>query len=449
MRDFVAGEMARQRIPGLALAVRHHGGETRSEGYGLASVELGALVSAATIFQTGSIAKQLTAAAVLLLVEDGKLDLDAPVSRYLPDVPAQWRTVTVRQLLGHTGGVPDYGPPAVDFRADYSEAELVRIILQAPPAFPPGTSWSYSNSGYVVLGALIGKLAGGAHWSAFMAQRIFGPAGMTSARLISEADIVAGRAAGYRIDQGALRNQEWVSPALNSTADGSLYASVLDLARWDAMLDGDRLLSAASKRLLWDPVALGRGRHAAYGFGWSISDQRGYLLLEHSGHWQGFSAHLARYPENGVTVIVMCNLAFAQVRRIAHGIAGQEVAALALPEPSSVARDPVAGREQRFRAVLQAWAESKPLPHTIPGMTPMPPPPGAEFSRQRVGERLAQGRAFGWLASDDLRHRHLRRNDADIAEVVHYGLVTPADAYRYDFYLDGEGRIADFAAEEW
>lgn len=447
--DIVAGEMSRQRIPGLALAVVRRGVPLRTESFGLANLELDVPVRPETVFQTGSIGKQLTAAAVLLLVEDGKLALDDRLSKHLPGAPEHWRQITVRQLLTHTAGVRDYGPPEVELRSEYTEEDLARIIMTPPLEFAPGTNWSYSNAGYVVLGALIRGLTG-EHWSAFVARRLFAPASMSSARLISEADIVPHRAAGYRLEHGTVKNQEWVSPSLNTTADGALYASVVDLAKWDAALSEASLLSAQSRQWMWEPVRLANGRRAPYGFGWSVIDQRGRPTLEHSGHWQGFSAHIARYPEQGMSVIVMCNLAFAEVRRIAHDVAGSLIPELALPDPSQIAADPRPGREQGFRATLQAWAESTPLPYMVPGVEmPTLPPPGEALARKRTQDRERNMTGFGWLASDAVPRGAISRNGVEIGEIAHYGMVTPAAAYRYHFYLDTDGRIADFVAEEW
>jgi CubicO group peptidase (beta-lactamase class C family) len=230
----VRAEMEKQHILGLALLVSRNGVPVRLEGFGLANVELDVPVTPKTIFQSGSIGKQFTATAVMLLVQEGKIDLNDPLSKYFPDGPDWWKDVTIRELLSHTAGFTDY-PKDFDLRKDYTEDELIKMIEAIPPAYSPGTSWSYSNLDYVTLGVLIHKVSG-QYFGDFLQGRVFKPLGMSTTRIMSEADIIPNRAAGYRLDKGQLKNQEWASPSANSTADGSLYFTIFDLTKWDAAL---------------------------------------------------------------------------------------------------------------------------------------------------------------------------------------------------------------------
>ena len=249
--DYVKAEMQRQHIPGLSLLVVRNGKIIRAEGFGLANVELQVPVKPETIFQSGSVGKQFTATAVMMLVEEGKIGLDDPLTKYFPDAPTTWKDVTVRELLSHTAGFGDY-PKDFDYRKDWTEDEGLKLIESIPLAYPPGTKWEYSNFGYVTLGILIHRVTG-EFYGDFLQQRIFQPLGMQSTRLISEADIVPNRAAGYRLVKGELKNQEWVSPAVNTTADGSLYFTILDLAKWDAALYTEKLLKRSSLDQMWTP----------------------------------------------------------------------------------------------------------------------------------------------------------------------------------------------------
>jgi hypothetical protein len=157
---------------------------------------------------------------------------------------------------------------------------------------------------------------------------------MTTARVINEAEIIPNRAAGYRLVKGELRNQEWVSPALNTTADGSLYVTVLDMAKWDAALYGEKLLKKASLEQMWTPVKLNSGKTHPYGFGWSFGEVKGHKIIEHGGAWQGFTTFIARYVDDKLSVIVLTNLAGADPGKIAHGIAGIYNPELAPPAPT-------------------------------------------------------------------------------------------------------------------
>ena len=318
---FVLGEMKRQQIPGLALLVSRHGQPVRSEGYGFANVELQAAVKPETIFQSGSVGKQFTATGVMMLIEAGKVGLEDPLAKYFPQGPAWWKDVTVRELLSHTAGFTDY-PDDFDMRKDYSEEDLLKIVAAIPPAYPPGTKWLYSNLGYLMLGVVIHKVTG-EFYGDFLQRRIFGPLGMSTTRIINEADIIPNRAAGYRLAGGHLKNQEWVSPSLNTTADGSLYFSILDLAKWDASLYTERLLKPASLKQMWTvaPLRDGKPNCGQYGFGWFVRSEKGHHVVEHEGQWQGFETQISRYVDDGLTVVVLTNLADAKPKLIADGVA--------------------------------------------------------------------------------------------------------------------------------
>jgi len=318
---FVRAEMAQQHIPGLTLLVSKNGKPIRTEGYGLSSLELNVAAKPETIFQSGSVGKQFTATAVMMLVEAGKIGLDDPLTHYFPDAPSSWKQVTVRELLSHTAGFTDY-PKDFDERKDHTEEELLKIVESIPLAYPPGTSWSYSNLGYLTLGILIHKVTG-EFYGDFLRQRIFRPLDMSTARIIDEADIIPNRSAGYRLVHGQVKNQEWVSPSLNTTADGSLYFSILDLAKWDAALYTERLLKKSSLTQMWTvaPLRSGQPNSGHYGYGWFIEAQEGHRLIEHEGEWQGFETQISRYVDDQLTVVVLTNLAEAKPDRIAHGVA--------------------------------------------------------------------------------------------------------------------------------
>jgi CubicO group peptidase (beta-lactamase class C family) len=319
--QYVKAEMARQHIPGTALLVSRNGGVVRAQAFGFSNVELQVPVKPETLFQSGSVGKQFTATAIMMLVEEGKISLDDSITKYFPDAPAGWKPVTVRHLLSHTGGFTDY-PKDFDFRKDYTEDELLKIVSGIPLAFPPGTKWSYSNLGYLTLGILIHRVTG-KFYGDVLEERIFHPLGMQTTRIMSEADIIPNRAAGYRLVKGQLKNQEWVSPTLNTTADGSLYFSILDLAKWDESLYTEKLLKRSSLEQMWTVVKLkdGKPNSGNYGFGWEITSSHGHRLIDHDGAWQGFKTQISRYVDDKLTVVVLSNLAEANPGKIAEGVA--------------------------------------------------------------------------------------------------------------------------------
>lgn len=334
---FVQREMEKQRIPGMAIAVVRDGQVVLAKGYGLANVELQVPVATHTVFQGGSIGKQFTAMAVMMLVEDGKIALDEKLSKYLGAVPPSWTAITVRHLLTHTSGLTGY-PRDFDQRRDYNEDELLRIIQGVPLAFAPGERFEYSNAGYVTLGILIRRVTG-QFFGDFLKKRVFEPLQMSTARVISEAAIIPNRAAGYILYDGKLVNQPWVAPTLNRTADSALYFTVLDLARWDAALYGEALLKRASLEQMWTPAKLSDGTDAPYGFGWFITSANGHRLIEHEGAWQGFNANISRYVDDRLTVIVMSNLKSAKTQMMSHRIAGMFLPAVAPPHYAPIADD--------------------------------------------------------------------------------------------------------------
>ena len=319
--DYVQSEMERQHIPGLSLLVVKSGKIVRAEGFGLANVELQVPVKPETIFQSGSVGKQFTATAVMMLVEAGKLGLDDPLTKYFAGAPAAWKDVTVRELLSHTAGFGDY-PKDFDFRKDWTEDQLLKLVESIPLAYEPGTKWEYSNLGFLTLGILIHRVTG-EFYGDFLQQRIFQPLGMTSTRIISEADIVPNRSAGYRLVKGELKNQEWVAPMVNTTADGSLYFSVLDLAKWDAALYTEKLLRRSSLDQMWTIAKLksGEPNKGNYGFGWVIEDRHGHRCLYHDGAWQGFKTAIDRYVDDQLTVVALANLEQAKPGEITKHVA--------------------------------------------------------------------------------------------------------------------------------
>ena len=317
--EYIRTEMQSQQIPGVALAVVKEGKIVFARGYGLANVEHQVPVKPETIFQSGSTGKQFTATAVMMLVEEGKLSLDDKITKYFPDAPEAWSNITVRHLLTHTSGMTDY-PQDFDMRRDYTEDELYQRMKPIPLAFQPGEKWSYSNLAYVTLGILIHKVSG-KFYGDFLQERVFKPLEMSTARIISEADIVAHRAAGYLVVNGQLKNQNWVSPSLNTTADGALYLTVYDMAKWDAALYTEKLLKRSTLEQMWTPVKLNSGKTHPYGFGWALGEVGGHRVIEHGGSWQGFKAQINRYVDDKLTVIVFANQARANQAKLARGVA--------------------------------------------------------------------------------------------------------------------------------
>jgi CubicO group peptidase (beta-lactamase class C family) len=334
IESFVQAEMARQQVPGVAVAVVRGGTPVLARGFGLGNVEWKTPVSARTVFQSGSVGKQFTALLVMRQAEAGKLGLDDPLTRFFPDAPAGWANISVRHLLTHTSGIPDYTEGLIDMRRDYTEEEMVRFAFTLKPDFAPGAQWKYSNTGYVLLGAIVRKVTG-RFYGDVLAEQVFRPLGMPQARIIDEAAIVPERAGGYRLADGVLLNQEWVAPKLNTTADGSLYVTLEDMLAWDRGLRAGTLLSPAGWQALYTPVRLNDGSTYPYGFGWGVDRAAGAARYHHTGSWQGFKTAISRYIGADLSIIVLANLAEANPARFVDGIARLIDPALAEPPVES------------------------------------------------------------------------------------------------------------------
>jgi CubicO group peptidase (beta-lactamase class C family) len=366
-------EMQTQQIPGLAAAVVDHGTVILAQGYGYANLEHSVPVITDTVFQSGSVGKQFTSAAVMLFVQEGRLSLDDPITRYLPEAPAEWADIRIHHLLTHTSGIRDYGYEAsYDTRRAMTEADLVRMACAQPLEFRPEERYSYSNTGYLLLGAILDRIAG-RHYSEVLRERIFEPLGMKSARLIDEAAIVPHRAAGYRLQDGKVANQQWVAPEQNTTADGSLYLSLNDMIAWDRGLRAGRILSAASWSKVYTPVTLSSGNTYPYGFAWEVYRSRGQEVHAHSGGVPGFATYIVRYLGDDLSIIVLTNLEDADPERIARRVAGVLRDDLRTPDPQPIADADPARRtvlEQLLDRARNGRLTASDLPHVRGGFQP-------------------------------------------------------------------------------
>lgn len=307
------------RVPGAAVLVLKDGQPVFRRGYGLAVVEDGTPVSPATNFRLASVSKQFTAAAILLLAEDGRLSIDDPLKKWLPGLPAVADAMTLRQLLSHTSGLLDYEDlmdPA-DTRQVHDIDVLHLLQKENRTYFAPGSSYRYSNSGYALLALVVGK-ASGSDFASFLRQRIFLPLGMTATFAHQDGvDEVPERAYGYsQIDGHWQRTDQSTTSAV--LGDGGIYASIDDLARWDAALYDERLLHDPWRTLAVTPAtATDEPDVAGYGFGWRLQDG----LQWHSGESIGFRNVILRWPAQRLTVVLLTNRndpePYALARRIA------------------------------------------------------------------------------------------------------------------------------------
>jgi CubicO group peptidase (beta-lactamase class C family) len=294
----------RGAVPGACVAVLHHGTSMFQCAYGLADVENQVAATPATNYRLASITKQFTAAAILLLAEDGRVSIDDRARKWLPGIPDAGEGISIRHLLTHTSGLIDYEDLLQgETSRQLHDADVLSLLEgQDRTYFPPGTGFRYSNSGYVLL-ALIVERASGTDFAAFLRERIFLPLGMSNTVAFEAGvSVVSHRAYGY-----SAANSSWMrtdqSPTSATLGDGGIYSSIDDLAKWDAALYDSRLLRAESLRLAFTPMASTPDPAVHYGFGWRVSGEK----LWHSGESIGFRNVIVRHPRCGLTVIVLTN----------------------------------------------------------------------------------------------------------------------------------------------
>ncbi len=294
--------------PGAAVLVAMDGEMLLRKGYGMADLELSVPIEPDMAFEIGSVTKQFTAAAILMLAERGQLRLDDDITRHLPDFPTQGRKITIEHLLTHTSGIPSYtGIEAwqAQSRQDTTVDQLIGFFRDKPLEFEPGERWAYNNSAYVLLGAIIEKLSGKTY-EQFVEEEIFKPLGMKGSRYGSKSEVVSRRASGYEGEAGAYRNASYVSMTQPYSA-GSLISTVDDLAAWDRALSGEALLKKASLDRMFTPVPLTSGLSTRYGYGWSVFDFEGRRVIEHGGDINGYASYLLRIPEERLLVVILSN----------------------------------------------------------------------------------------------------------------------------------------------
>lgn len=320
MEQVVQSYVSAKQFMGSVLVARD-GKVLLSHGYGSANLEWEIPNSPTTKFRLGSITKQFTATCILLLEERGKLKIDDPVKKYMPDAPAAWDKITIYHLLTHTSGIPSFtGFP--DYRATEAIAttpeQLAARFRDKPLEFQPGEKWNYSNSGYVLLGYLIEKISGQSYGE-FVQKNIFDPLGMKDSGYDSNVAIIPHRADGYTPKPKGIEHAGYIDMSIPFSA-GALYSTTEDLLLWEQGLFGGKVLSAASLQKMTTPFK------NDYAFGLGVRNDKGLKVIDHGGGIEGFNTQLGYYPDDKLVVAVLGNLnggapsaIAAKLASVAHG----------------------------------------------------------------------------------------------------------------------------------
>jgi len=306
--DASLAQLYRSDGPGATVIVIKNGKTVFRKAYGMADIAKKQALTPDTALRIGSITKQFTATAILMLADEGKLKLDDDITRYLPDYPTHGRRITIEHLLTHTSGIVSYTGKQgymADMARDMTVGEMIDRFKDDPLEFEPGSDWRYNNSGYFLLGAIIGKVSG-LSYADFLQQRIFTPLGMTHTAYEGHELRAFPHAQAYTPDADGFRP----SPRLSMTqpyAAGALVSSVDDLARWDAAIDKGKLLKASTWKRALTSHTLRSGRNTGYGYGWEIISLRGAPAVAHGGAITGFRSYALRLPEQHIYVAVLSN----------------------------------------------------------------------------------------------------------------------------------------------
>jgi CubicO group peptidase (beta-lactamase class C family) len=314
--------MQARQIPGLQVAVIKFGLVLKKGNYGYANLEDHTPVTDSTLFSIASMSKAFTCAGILLLMEDGKLNIDDSVGKYFDSLPASWAGITLRRLMNHTAGLrDDWDEDDIFFYTKNSDSAMFAALKTAPLKFQPGEGWSYS-CGPFVLGMIIAKVSGESYPD-FMKHRIFDKLGMTWSRIDDPEHIIPNKSAGYRLKDHQIVHGHPISAAAQMRADVGVLTTVTDMLKWYAALQDSSLLKKSSLDLMFAPGILNDGSKTGYGFGWFVNPYRDKALIAHSGGFRtGFSSVINIYPEDHVGIIILSNRQASRISEISKDIVG-------------------------------------------------------------------------------------------------------------------------------
>jgi CubicO group peptidase (beta-lactamase class C family) len=379
----------------------------------------------------------MTGAAVLLLVEEGKLKLDERISAYLPDTPEAWRNVTVRNLLTHTSGIKSYTAIGTGFELTkrMKRDDFVKALAAYPLDFETGARYSYSNSGYNLLGFIVETASGKSYWD-FMRERVFGKLGMTSTFDRDPKYVIKNRAVGYEIENGRIIGRDY--DLTDIFAAGAVVSTVDDLIKWDAAWRNDSLLKRESKTEAWKPFILTDGKPNLYGLGWNVADFRGHKLISHSGSTAGFNAQLSRFIDDDLTVIVLTNLGDAgYAGSLARGIAKIYLPDIALKVMKAQTVSD-AKLTEMFSTALRARLDNKPRADLMTENLVR------ALSTERAKSNNQRLAAFGALKSLTF----VGAEDAGGAKIYRYRAETAKRLFLWRFAVNADGKISEMTLED-
>lgn len=322
--DAIAADyLKRPGAAGLSIGVARGGQVIIAKGYGLADVEFDVPADTQTMFRIGSITKQFTAAAIMKMVEQDRIELEDDISKFLPDFPLQGRKVTVTQLLNHTSGIKSYTDLGEEWEKvtplELTHEQMLALVKDKPFDFEPGSKWAYNNTGYYLLGMIIEKVSGKTY-AQYMQEEFFTPLKLERTRYDSSSDIIKNRAQGYTLHDDQLVNDAPLGMS-QPYAAGSLLSTGGDLVKWSMLLSSGQVVSPESFALMTSSTVLPDGKDTRYGFGLVMDDFENHSRIQHGGGIFGFNSMLMWFPDDDLSIAVISNGEPINAGKIAREIA--------------------------------------------------------------------------------------------------------------------------------
>ena len=434
----------RLNIPSAAVSVVKDGRVVYSAGHGLANRELRIVATDTTLYEIGSISKQFAALAVMLLVEDGTLHLDDSLSRWIPEVPADWSAITIRHVLTHTSGLKDFdGGPDISYGREWSVPDYIAMIAKYPLEFAPGTRLAYTSSGYPLLGLVV-QAAAGESYEAFVTRRVFRPAGLTRTRFNHTDDATPVRAQGYVDSAGLLHTGVKGRPGILAPS-GGILSTARDMAQWIIALEAGLIVKPATLATMQQPTILANGSPVSAGIAWFLDTFRGHPMLLHNGSTvAGFSSVVYRYPEDHLAVVVLFNVdRFNAVNNLATRVVSEFGPPLwtgAFAERP----DPDPALAERLVGMLRAVGNRSDS-DLLAGNLRVP----GQASRARVEFGLPQAPdRVALLDREDLGASGVVRFGNTIRWVLRYRIIIGTRTAYYTFEVTPAGLVARFVRED-
>jgi CubicO group peptidase (beta-lactamase class C family) len=442
---YIETELQQRHVPAMSLAIVKNGRVVKASGYGLANTESRVPATPNTVYQLASATKPFTATGIMLLVEDGKIGLGDPVTKYVDGLPTAWNEITVRHLLTHTSGILSYlRSPDLKWNEDYTPDRIIKLAAVAPLVFSPGEKWEYCNTGYVLLAKIIQNVTG-KPYDEFLAERVFKPLGMAATRRGSADGNDPNLASSYQWEHDAIVNAEPLNPTLWNNGDGGLVSTVLDLAKFNLALDEGRILKESSRRQMWTESKLQNGYDArtmfndGYGYGWFLDYDRGHRLIWHSGGRPGAVSVMSRFADDKLTVILLANRDGWNPVGMSRVVAGLFDPALAAPSMMKV--DPKSDERQiaRFQAVLSDVASGRKDPSL---MTADECAAISENGDANIADKLKTMDSFAYISKESIAGRQIELGSSKVSDLYYYKLIGAGKTTFFTFFVNSDGKVA-------